>query len=46
MCVGFENPNGQKVLVVANPYKTEKAIELEGKAYTLPAESINTIVVD
>lgn len=46
MCVGFENPNGEKVVVVANPYKTEKAIELEGKAYTLPAESINTIVID
>ena len=46
MCVGFENPNGEKIVVVANPYKTEKIIELEGKSYTLPADSINTIVID
>lgn len=45
-CAAFENPNGEKILVLANPYKTDKAIEIEGKAYTLPAESINTIVVD
>ena len=45
-CVAFENPNGTRVVVVMNPYKTEKSIELEGKAYSLPPESINTIVVD
>ena len=43
-CVAFENPNGEKVVVVMNPYKTEKIVELAGKSYSLPPESINTIV--
>jgi glucosylceramidase len=43
-CVAFENPNGDKVVVVMNPYKTEKIVELAGKSYSLPPESINTIV--
>ena len=44
-CVAFENPNGEKVVVVMNPYKTEKIVELSGKSYSLPPESINTVVV-
>ena len=45
-CVAFENPNGTKIVVSLNPYKTEQSVELEGKAYSLPPESINTIVID
>jgi glucosylceramidase len=45
-CVAFENPNGEKVVVIMNPYKTEKTVEIEGKSYALPAESINTITIE
>ena len=42
-CVAFENPDGERVLVAYNPYKTEQIISLEGKNYTLPPLSVNTI---
>ena len=45
-CVAFENPNGEKVVVIMNPYKTEKTVEIEGKSYALPAESINKITIE
>ncbi|MBQ7907568.1 MAG: glycoside hydrolase family 30 protein [Clostridia bacterium] len=42
-CAAFKNPDGKMVLVVYNPYSFEKTITLEGKSYTLPPYSINTI---
>jgi glucosylceramidase len=45
-CVAFENPNGERVVVIMNPYKTEKSVEIEGKSYALPPESINTITIE
>ncbi len=44
-CVAFENPDGEKILVVSNPYETEKIITLEGVSYVLPRKSINTIAI-
>lgn len=40
----FENPDGQRVLVIYNPYEWEQTVTLEGKSYVLPPRSINTIV--
>ena len=44
-CVAFENPNGEKILVVSNPYNTSKIITIEGNSFELPARSINTITL-
>lgn len=44
-CVAFENPDGKKFLVVANPCDYENTITIENKSYTLPQKSINTIEV-
>lgn len=42
-CVGFKNPDGEKILVAYNPYKFDKIITIEQKSYKLKANSINTI---
>ena len=42
--VAFKNPNGETVLVCANPYYDETVITLNEKSYVLPPRSINTIV--
>ena len=41
--VAFKNPDGSKVLVVANPYDKEIIITFENKSYSLPPRSINTV---
>ncbi len=45
-CVAFENPDGTKIVVAYNPYESEQKITIEGKTYTLPVGSINTIAID
>ena len=40
----FRNPDGTVILVAANPYTEEITITFEGKSYTLPPRSINTVV--
>jgi O-glycosyl hydrolase len=46
ICSAFENPNGERVVIVANQYNDTKVITLEGKSYTLPPKSVSTIVID
>ena len=46
ICSAFENPNGERVVIVANQYNDTKLITLEGKSYTLPPKSVSTIVID
>ena len=41
--VAFRNPDGECVLVVANPYYEEMKINFENKSYSLPPRSVNTI---
>lgn len=43
-CSAFRNPDGDLVVVVRNPYESEKKITLEGKTYAIPPRSINTVV--
>ena len=43
-CCAFKNPDGERVLVVYNPYGFEQVIAVEEKSYILPPRSINTIV--
>ncbi len=43
--VAFKNPDGKFVVVTANPYKTDKTVDIAGKLYKLSAESFNTIVL-
>ncbi|MBQ4107770.1 MAG: glycoside hydrolase family 30 protein [Clostridia bacterium] len=45
-CAAFENPDGTRVVVAYNPYENEQTITIEGKSYTLPVNSVNTIVID
>lgn len=45
-CISFINPDGSKVILVSNPYKTEKVITIEGSSYSLPPNSISTITID
>ncbi len=42
--VAFKNPDGEIVLVAANPYREEMIISFRGSSYSLPPRSINTIV--
>lgn len=42
--IAFKNPDGEKVLVIYNPYPFDQVITLEGKSYKLPVNSISTIV--
>ena len=42
-CIAFINPDGTKVLAVANPYTEEKTVTVEGRSYLLPSRSISTI---
>jgi glucosylceramidase len=44
-CIGFQNPDGQKILVVYNPYDFDKVITIEGESYKLKPQSINTITL-
>lgn len=44
-CSAFRNPDGSLVIVVYNPYETEKIITVEGHSYLLPAKSVNTITI-
>ncbi len=44
-CIAFKNPDGTKVLVVANPYDNEQIITLENESYLLAPRSINTITL-
>ena len=44
--VAFRNPDGQIVLIAANPYYEEVVIRFMGKSYALPPRSVNTIVSD
>lgn len=41
--LAFENPDGEQVAVMMNPYDTEKTVTLEGSSFTLPPRSFNTI---
>ena len=41
----FQNPDGSRVLVIANPYKNEKALSIEGKTFVLSPASFNTIIL-
>jgi len=41
----FINPDGSRVAVIMNGFDFEKTVTVEGKSYTLPPESFNTIVL-
>ena len=41
----FVNPDGSKVAVIINGFNFEKVVTIEGKNYTLPPKSFNTIVL-
>lgn len=43
--VAFKNPDGQIVLVVANPYYDEKIVTFGSSSYALPPRSVNTVIV-
>lgn len=43
--VAFKNPDGQIVIVCANPYHEDTVVTVEGKSYRLPPRSVNTIVI-
>ncbi|MBQ8392564.1 MAG: glycoside hydrolase family 30 protein [Clostridia bacterium] len=43
--LAFVNPDGGRVLFVANPYETEKIVTVEEKSYALPPRSLNTITL-
>ena len=43
--VAFRNPNGEKVLVMGNPYYEEMVVSFEGSSYALPPRSVNTVIV-
>jgi glucosylceramidase len=45
-CIAFINPDGSKVVLAKNPYKTEQIITIEGNSYLLPVDSISTITID
>lgn len=45
-CIAFINPDGSKVVLAKNPYKTEQIITIEGNSYLLPIDSISTIKID
>jgi len=45
-CCAFKNPDGQTVLVIANPYQFEKLITVLGKSYLLKPLSVNTIIAE
>ena len=40
----FQNPDGERVAVIANPYDFEKILTIEGKSYKLQPRSFNSIV--
>ena len=43
-CTAFKNPDGSHVMVVYNPYESDKVVTINGKSYVIPTDSINTIV--
>lgn len=47
LAMGFENPDGTRTILVANPYKTEESLRLdcggEVKECKLPARSVNSV---
>lgn len=42
----FENPDGSRVAVIANPYFEEKVLTVNKKNYILKPRSFNTIIID
>ncbi|MDF2988211.1 MAG: glycosyl hydrolase [Eubacterium sp.] len=42
--VAFKNPDGSKILVVQNPFSTEKTFVFNGQSITLTPDSINTVI--
>ena len=42
----FRNPNGEIVLIAANPYREEKIITFMGSSYALPPRSFNTVTLN
>lgn len=42
----FENPDGSRVAVIANPLDVEKTVTIFGKNYILKPRSFNTMVAD
>ena len=43
--LAFVNPDGQRILFVANPYEAEKVVTVENNSYVLPPRSLNTITL-
>ena len=43
--VAFRNPDGEIVLVMANPYYEERTISFGDKSYALPPRSFNTVTL-
>jgi glucosylceramidase len=43
--LAFENPNGERIVVIANPYETEKTVTIEDRSYILPPRSLNTVTL-
>ena len=43
--VAFRNPDGETVLVMANPYYEERTVSFGGSSYTLPPRSFNTVTL-
>lgn len=41
--LAFVNPDGDKVVVLMNPYDTEKTVTIEGENYILAPRSFNTV---
>ena len=43
--VAFKNPDGEIVLIMANPYRKERTVTFRGTSYTLPPRSFNTVTL-
>jgi glucosylceramidase len=43
--VAFRNPDGETVLIIANPYHEKKTVSFGGSSYALPPRSFNTVTV-
>jgi len=41
----FENPDGEKVAIIMNPFDFEKIVTIEGKNYVLQPRSFNSIIL-
>lgn len=42
--VAFRNPDGSIILIVQNPFNTEKTFKFNGETITLQPDSINTVI--